>query len=78
MNFNIYVSDQLGAQLLQFSKVTGKTKNAIIRQAIEEWLYKRASSSWPESIVLFKGIEGIERFEASRSELLEPEANPFE
>lgn len=77
MNFNIYVNDQLGAKLLQLSKATGKTKNAIIRQAIEEWLHKKAPSRWPESIISFQGIDGIEAFESSRSELREPEANPF-
>ena len=77
MNFNIYINDTLGEKLLQVTKDTGETRNAIIKQALEEWIQKKMTSSWPPAIMEFQGFPDFEGFETFRHELKEQEETLF-
>ncbi len=77
MNINIYLEDGLGKQINQVVEISGKTRNAIIREAIKEWLEHHQVKQWPASILKFKGIPDIEPFESGRDELLPPKEDPF-
>ncbi len=70
MNFNVYVSDSLGRQIAVLSKEEGKSRNALIREAIECYLKSKTHTTWPQEVLEFKGIEEeIPSFESFRSEL---------
>lgn len=79
MNINIYIENNLGEQLREFAKTLHKTRNAIIREAIQEWLQHHKTHEWPPCIQNFKGISGQKtpRFESYRDELTEPKDDPF-
>ena len=38
MNFNVYIEDLLGNQLEESVKISGKSQNKIIKEAIQLWL----------------------------------------
>lgn len=77
MNINIYIETTLAKELKNASKDTGKTRNAIIREAIKDWIEHHQVKQWPKSILKFKGITGIKSFESSREDLLPPPEDPF-
>lgn len=77
MNFNVYVEDTLGQQLEKSAQVTGKSRNAIIREAIQLWLDKQQKSQWSEEILNFTGEPDSIVFESYRDELLPPSENLF-
>ena len=55
----------------------GISRNAIIREAIKEWLTSHETKQWPASIMNFKGLENVPSFETNRTELLPPSEDPF-
>ena len=79
MNINIYLEDQLGKALGQMAHTLHKPRNAIIREAIFEWLQHHKTQEWPDIIRNFKGLseQNITRFESYRDELSEPTDDPF-
>ena len=72
MNFNVYVEDWIGQQLEQSVQATGKSRNAIIREAIQLWLDQQKKSQWPSEILDFMGVEDAIVFESYRDELTPP------
>lgn len=79
MNVNVYLEDSLGQYLEDFAKESGKSRNAIIREAIKEWIaVHTAHTKWPESILKFNGISDGISFESYRDELLPPKEDIFE
>ena len=77
MNFSIYLDDETGQQLNQFARRTGESRNALIRQAVRDWLNRHEEPQWPDEVLAFKGIAGLPRFEASRGRLKQPVADPL-
>ncbi|OGV28234.1 MAG: hypothetical protein A3F18_06065 [Legionellales bacterium RIFCSPHIGHO2_12_FULL_37_14] len=77
MNINIYMEDSLGKYLNQLTKQFGKSRNAIIREAIKEWIENHGIKKWPSSVVKFKGIESVPTFESYRNDVLPPKEDPF-
>jgi len=71
MNFNVYFEDELGAKLEAISRKSGQSRNALIREAVREFLHRYEPSEWSESIKKFSGLEqeGI-NFESYRDELV--------
>ncbi|MGK7938782.1 MAG: ribbon-helix-helix domain-containing protein [Crocosphaera sp.] len=72
MNFNVYIEDELGEKLQQVCRVTGKKRNAVIREALESWLSQNHLSTWSKLIDNFEGDKKIVPFESYRSELKTP------
>jgi len=77
MNFSVHLHDDMVERLNQTARDSGKTRNALIREAIEEWLGRRRPAKWPAEVMGFSGIPGIKRFEADRKELKQPRP-PFD
>jgi hypothetical protein len=77
MNINIYLEDSLGNYLNQYAKQSGKSRNALIREAVKEWVVHQGIKQWPDSVLTFSGIEEIPAFESYRDELLPPKENPL-
>ena len=77
MNINIYIEDSLGNYLNQYARQIGKSRNALIREAVKEWVAHHGIKQWPDSVLKFSGIGKIPAFELYRDELLPPKENPL-
>lgn len=77
MNINIYIEDSLAKQLSQCARKIGKTHNTAIHEAIREWIERQRVTTWPNSILDFKGYSLMLPFELAREELLSPEEDPL-
>jgi metal-responsive CopG/Arc/MetJ family transcriptional regulator len=77
MNINIYIEDALGNALNEQTKKRGISRNAIVREAIREWVTRHEIKHWPNSVLAFKGISSIDSFESHRIELSSPKEDPF-
>ncbi len=77
MNVNIYLEDALAKSLNQYIKESGQTRNAVIREAIKEWIYNHQIKKWPASILNYKGVKGWPSFESHRKDLLPPKEDPL-
>jgi metal-responsive CopG/Arc/MetJ family transcriptional regulator len=77
MNINIYLEDFLAKSVNYCAIQEGKTRNAVIREAIKEWVMRHEVKQWPQSILEFEGIAGAPSFESSRNELLPPKEDPL-
>ena len=77
MNFNIYLDDETGQQLNKVAKKAGESRNALVRQAVGEWLTRHGKPQWPEEVLAFTGMAEMPLFEASRDRLRPPAADPL-
>ncbi len=77
MTLSIYLDKESLDQFNRIARETGKTRNALIREALGEWLARRRRSQWPPEVLNFKGIKGMARFEENRK-LLKPPREPFD
>lgn len=77
MNFNIYLDEDLGSRLLEAAKESQKSRNGLIREAIDLWLKTQEAQEWPDDILQFTGISGVQRFESHREEMTAPRDDPF-
>ena len=77
MTFSIYLDTKLAARLTRTAKESGKSRNAVIREALAEWLSRKQTDQWPKAIREFRGIRNAPRFEANRKELRAPR-DPFD
>lgn len=77
MNFNIYLDDETGHQLVSAAAQAGDTRNALIRKAVSEWLLRHAQPQWPDAVLDFQGAADMPAFEASRDRLKPPVADPL-
>lgn len=77
MHFNLYLDDQTGQQLNAATEQCGQTRNALIREAVQEWLARRNKPQWPEAVMDFTGMPEMPAFEAGRKQLKPPVADPL-
>ena len=77
MNVNLYLDDETGQQLTLAAQGSGENRNALIRQAVAEWLARHTKPQWPEAVLGFQGIPDMPPFEASRDQLTPPSADPL-
>jgi len=77
MHFNIYLDDETGQRLTAAAKVRGENRNAVIRQAVQEWLRREGRPEWPAVVLSHMGDPGMPPFEAARDQLLPPAADPL-
>lgn len=77
MHFNVYIDDQIGIELNKVTKKSGKKRNAIIREALAEWLQHHVKKEWPTEILTFTGIKDTIEFESYRKLLDVPKEDPL-
>ena len=77
MNFSIHLSDTLAKHLQQIAQETGRSRNALIQEAVESWLASREQRRWPQEVLDFEGVPDAVPFEQSRVDLLPPH-EPFD
>lgn len=78
MNISIYLEQPLAQKTQQYATKLGITRNAIIREALNDWLILHDTASWPKSILDFQGISDFAPFEEGRKDLLPPDEDPFQ
>lgn len=66
MSFHVYVEPDLERKIEDLCKKTGRKRNAIVREALKEFVEKHSSQSWPESVFDFKPSSKLTRFESLR------------
>jgi Arc/MetJ-type ribon-helix-helix transcriptional regulator len=76
MTFSIHLDESLAERLNRTAKESGKARNALIREAVREWLDRRRPREWPPEVMDFRGAQGIARFEHARKRL-KPPRDPF-
>jgi predicted transcriptional regulator len=78
MNFNIYLDNAVGEALKRLAKRRKVTRNALIRQAVEDLVNKEVrSQDWSIAVMEWKGDPGIEPFESHRARLGVPTKDPL-
>jgi len=73
MNFNIYLEDELGNDLIVIAEKLGKTRNSLVREAISEFIKKQYSLEWSSTIQDFTGVDDGIEFESYRNDLQLPD-----
>jgi hypothetical protein len=76
MTFSIYLDEKLTKRLNRVAAESGRARNALIREALEQWLAKSQPEAWPELVLAFKGVRGAPSFEKTRKTLTPPR-EPF-
>jgi predicted transcriptional regulator len=78
VNFNIYLDTALGAALNRLAKRRKVTRNALIRQAVEELVNKESRShDWSAAVMQWQGDPKFEAFETHRAQLAPPDEDPL-
>lgn len=77
MNVHIYLEDELGQKINSFAKLLGKSRNAIIREAIKAWVNNHAKNEWPASVLKFSGTKKFPDFEQYREDLSDAKEDPL-
>ena len=71
MNVNVYLENDLAHQVSNIAKRLHKSRNAIIREALQDWVQRYQGKQWPASILNFEGVRGnFIPFEEHRKELI--------
>lgn len=77
MNLNVYLEDSLSKSLNICAKKMNKSKNAIIREALKEWIMHHQNQQWGNSILNFQGVKDAIPFESFRDDLISPDEDIF-
>ena len=74
MNLSVYLPHKLVSKLSYVAEQQHMSKNAIIREAVEEWIeHHSPKSSWPAHFFDFRAVKDAPDFSLSRNELAAPE-----
>jgi hypothetical protein len=77
MNFNVYIDKATVVRLERLARARRVSRNALIREAVEQLLDRAPGAGWPKAVLDFEGIAGVTPFEASRRKLRSPRRNPI-
>jgi Arc/MetJ-type ribon-helix-helix transcriptional regulator len=77
MNINVYLQDQLLEQIDRLARETGRSRSALIREALEAWLSRRSASAWPAVLREWRGDPGFPPFEEGRNDRSQRPDDPF-
>lgn len=78
MNLSIYLPQKLVSKLSQVAHQQQSSKNAIVIEALEEWLsHHYPSAKWPSNFFDFQAVKETPDFSSYRSELRPPKEDIF-
>ena len=66
MNFSIHLDDRLAAALKREAARSKRPRNALVTEAIRQWLDKQRRSTWPDELRDFEAFTDLEPFESHR------------
>lgn len=79
MNFSIHIDDPLARTLDALARQSGKTRNALIREALRVFVARFGKTQWPTQVKALAGADpALVPFEDSRRELTTPLVDPLE
>ena len=67
MNFSIHLDDRLAAALKRVAARRGRTRNALITEAVREWLERAERATWPAELTEFQPFADLVPFESHRA-----------
>lgn len=76
MNFSVHMDEKTAAELAELARETGKTRNALLVQAVREFVSRRRPKKWPEAVL--EHLRSVDEpldlppFESWRAELVPP------
>lgn len=59
MNFNIYLSKDLGSKISHIAKAQRRSHNSIISEALEAWIRENEDDNWPSGFFDFEPIDDV-------------------
>jgi len=77
VNFSLYLDRLAAERLSKLAKSRKLPRNALIRQAVDNWL-ARETSKWPEVLLEYVGDDRMVPFESHRNELASANEDPFD
>lgn len=78
MNFSIHIDEELALELSRVVKRSGKSRNALVNEALRQYLEGQNKSRWPQSVMSIAGTDKKGTpFESFRKELGKPKEDPF-
>lgn len=77
MNINIYLQAELLELIDRLARETGRSRSALIREALEAWLSRRSASAWPAAVREWKGDPDFAPFESGRADASSRPDDPF-
>jgi len=77
VNFNVYLDDDTGARLDRVAKSHRKSRNALIREAVGDFIARNERGAWPPLVADFRGLSSARGFERHRDQLDAPAADPL-
>lgn len=77
MNFNVYIDKETVERLERLAKARRTSRNALIREAVEQLLDRAPDAGWPRAVLDFEGVAGTRPFERSRGKLRAPRRDPL-
>jgi hypothetical protein len=77
MNFNVYIDKKTGERIARLAKMKRKSRNALIREALNQLLEQQSQPQWPREVMNFEGLPKTRPFENSRRELKVPATDPL-
>lgn len=70
MNLSVYLPEKLENKLSLIAQHRHASKNAIVREALEEWMaHNYPASNWPPHFFDFRAVEETPDFSSYRSDL---------
>ncbi len=70
MNFSIHLTNELAEEITEIAKKSGKTRNALITQAIRDFINVHVHKNWPQEVYKLAGsAKKLKPFESHRKEL---------
>lgn len=67
MNFSIHIDEPLAKALARAVKRAGKTRNALINEALRAWLEQQARTEWPAELLEAEPFDDLVPFEQGRT-----------
>lgn len=78
MNFSIHIDTGLAEDLATAVKKSGKKRNALINEALREFLRRKAPRNWPKEVSSLAGaVKDLKPFEEYRRELGPADEDPL-
>lgn len=70
MSFHVYLEPDLQAKVEAYCKKTGRKRNAVVREALRQYVENHLAVEWPKEVFQFKPDRNMTRFESLRDDLL--------
>ena len=67
MNFSIHIDEATARRLRKEAARRRQTRNAVITQAVKQWLERAQHTEWPADLLQFEGVPQLEPSESLRS-----------